>query len=393
MLRKIFVGIMVLLVSTLTCLIFIINARREEPPPTPAPMESQVYDESIRESANHAEVWLRNLYNGHSLPSVSVAVGVGGESAWAGAIGYANIDGQERATTNTLYRIGSISKSLTATAAMIVHENQILDINHLFSTVAPETARGWEDFSLYQLATHQAGIRHYQDGLGFYKENFSRKEYPTTEHAVATINQQDLLFEPGSRFHYSTYGYTLLALAMEKAAGKTYEQLMTEYVFNIAGMNTTRLDKARTDISHKAEPYLQIRNSNFRAPDVNLSYKYAGGGYLSTPTDIVRFGNALLSGALLSNDARAKLWQVAPLNDGNANPEHYSMGFTNGRDAVGGNHSHGGMSVGGFSYFVVYPEQQIVIAIAMNATPMSGRFSRSEVALQLAEIFNNPSLH
>lgn len=393
MLRKILLGIIVLIASTIMCLIFIINVRHEKPPSTPPPMESQVYDENFHESATQAEAWLQNLYYNHSLPSVSVAVGVGGERVWAGAIGYANIDNEERATTNTLYRIGSISKSLTATAAMILHENKILDIDHLFSTIAPEIASNWEDFSLYQLATHQAGIRHYPDGLGFYQENFSRTEYPTTEHAVITINQQELLFKPGSRFHYSTYGYTLLALAMEKAVGKTYERLMEEYVFNVAGMNTTLLDKARTDINHKAEPYLQIKNSNFRAPEVNLSYKYAGGGYLSTPTDIVRFGNALLSGALLSNDARAKLWQVAPLNDGNTNREHYSMGFTNGRDAVGRNHSHGGMSVGGFSYFVVYPEQQIVIAIATNATPMSGQFSRSEVALQLAEIFNNPSLH
>lgn len=391
MLRKILLGIIVLIASTIMCLIFIINARHEEPPSTPAPMESQVYDESFQGSAKQAEVWLRNLYYGHSLPSVSVAVGVGGEPVWAGAIGYANIDDEERATTNTLYRIGSISKSLTATAVMIFHENKILDINHLFSTIAPEIASNWEDFSLYQLATHQAGIRHYQDGLGFYKENFSRKEYPTTEHAVITINQQELLFEPGSRFHYSTYGYTLLALAMEKVAGKTYERLMEEHVFNVAGMSTTFLDKARTDIGQKAESYLLIKNSNYRAPDVDLSYKYAGGGYLSTPTDIVRFGNALLSEKLLSNRTRAKLWQVAPLNNGQANSEHYSMGFTNGRDVVGGNHSHGGMSVGGYSYFVVYPEQQIVIAIATNATPMSGQFSRSELALQLAEIFNNRS--
>lgn len=68
------------------------------------------------------------------------------------------------------------------------------------------------------------------------------------------------------------------------------------------------------------------------------------------------------------------------------------MGFTNGDDAIGAYHSHGGMSVGGFSYFVIYPEQQIVITIAVNATPMSGQFSPSEAALQLAEIFYKPPL-
>lgn len=70
----------------------------------------------------------------------------------------------------------------------------------------------------------------------------------------------------------------------------------------------------------------------------------------------------------IANDTRAELWRTAP-DDGSINPEDYAMGFTNGHDGIGAYHSHGGMSVGGFSYFVIYPEQQIVVAIAVTPPP------------------------
>jgi serine beta-lactamase-like protein LACTB, mitochondrial len=377
------VALVLLLALVITAIIF---ERREVIPNDAASVDSHLYDEKYSNAALQAENWLQEIYSAQGFPSVSAAVGIDGQLVWAGAVGFSDIEEANHATVNTTYRIGSISKSLTATALMVMHEQKVLDINKSFSTYAPEVAAQWPDFSLYQLATHQAGIRHYPKGLDFYRENFSNKEYPTTASAVTAINQEKLLFTPGTDFYYSTYGYTLLALAMENASGKSFETLMQDYLFSPAQMNTTILDKAerKTD-SNAATPYMQVDQTNYRAPDVNLSYKYAAGGYLSTPSDIVRFGNALFNG-LLSTNTREQLWHVSDLPK-KTSSEDYAIGFFRANDAIGLNLNHGGKSVGGLSYLVIYPEQQMVIVITTNTTPMGKSFSRAQAARDLGMLF------
>jgi serine beta-lactamase-like protein LACTB len=376
-------GISLLVISVMV----VIFDRREIPAEKIASTASEVHDKKYADAARLAEGWLKEIYLTHSFPSVSAAVGIDGQLIWAGAIGFSNIKGGKRATTDTRYRIGSVSKPLTATALMILYEKQMLDINQSFATYGPEIAAQWPDFSIYQLATHQAGIRHYPQGLGFYSENFSRKEYPTTALAVAAIDQDKLLFSPGTDFYYSTYGYTLLALAMENASGKPFETLMQDYLFHPAHMSATILDKADQTVTNIAVPYMQVNGANYRAPAVNLSYKYAGGGFLSTPSDIVRFGNALLDGSLISRNTRDQLWQTGITHKNKNTNENYAIGFFRSEDLLGPNVNHGGMSVGGLSYLVIYPEQQMVIAFHTNATPMTDDFSRAQAALNLGRLF------
>lgn len=386
LLKRIIFFIVVVLLLLALVIAAIIVERREVIPNDAVSVDSHLYDERYSNAALQAENWLQEIYSAQGFPSVSAAVGIGGQLIWAGAIGFSNIDEGSHATINTTYRIGSISKSLTATALMVMHEQKVLDIHKSFSTYAPEVAAQWPDFSLYQLASHQAGIRHYPKGLDFYRENFSNKEYPTTTSAVTAINQKKLLFTPGTDFYYSTYGYTLLALAMENASGKSFENLMEDYLFYPAQLNTIILDKAKRKMdSNAAIPYMQFDQTNYRAPEVNLSYKYAAGGYLSTPSDIVRFGNLLFNG-LLSANTREQLWRVSDLPK-KTSSEDYAIGFFRQNDAIGLNLNHGGMSVGGLSYFVIYPEQQMVIVITTNTTPIGNSFLRAKAARDLGMLF------
>lgn len=385
--KRILIGAVILVGLLVTVAVTTVVMHWERAPHGDSSVSTQLFDRGYQVAAQDAETWLKNFYDSKVLPSVSVAVGIDEKLVWAGATGFADLGGNKPATTDTRYRIGSISKSLTATALMRLHERELLDIDRPLFFYAPEAAKGWPAMSLYHLATHQAGIRHYPEGVGNLAENFSRKSYPTTESALDAIRQDTLLFEPGTDYLYSTYGYTVLALAMENAAGQPFEETMQQTLLRPAGMNATSLDKADVEMAQEAVPYLTVENRNFMAPHADLSYKYAGGGYLSTPADIVRFGNQLMSGEIITRSSRDKLWQIAPLSDSSLNAEGYAMGFFVSEDALGKNLSHGGMSVGGYSYLVVYPERKIVVAIMTNATPIAGKFDRASAALALAEIF------
>ncbi|HSC66074.1 MAG TPA: serine hydrolase domain-containing protein, partial [Cellvibrio sp.] len=246
-------------------------------------------------------------------------------------------------------------------------------------------ATGTTEYTIKHLLTHQAGIRHYHQG---YSELFNDKEYSNARAAASIVENDPLLFSPGTGFNYTTYGYTVLSLAMELASSLSFEQIVNNEVLSPAQMTETRLDKIdNTQKMNVAEPYLLVSDLLIEAPDDNVSNKYAGGGYVSTPTDLVKFGNALFRSELLSPAAKQVLWSPAPLASGEMNPENYALGFRVGQDDLGKFVHHGGKSNGGYSFFIIYPDRGVVIAFATNMAPAESGFDRLEKAQQLAAIF------
>lgn len=344
---------------------------------------------NVLESSNtKAEAWLEFLYDNAQIPSISAAVGVNGDLVWAGTIGYADLKNNILADTNSLYRIGSISKSLTASALMKLKEQGVIDLDSSFYSYVKDFPTKPSDFTIKQLASHQAGIRHYRQGIGFYYENFRNVEYLNTRQAVAIVENDDLLCTPGTGFNYSTYGYTLLALAMESASKYSFEDIMEMEVFSSIEMRSTFFNKINNFEKDIVTPYLAVKKSLLKAPEVNLSYKYAGGGYISTPSDLVKFGNALLGNKFLSSSSKDILWSPVLFDNGCINPENYGLGFRVSQDDLGRCIHHGGKSVGGYAYFVIYPELEIVVAFCTNVTPMGFVFDRQKEAQKLAAIFS-----
>ncbi len=340
-----------------------------------------LHGSACRSSAELADLLLKSVYDEHNLPSLSAAVGVGGELVWSGAIGYADLVNEIPADTQTVYRIGSISKSLSATAFMRLREQGAIELDTRFNEVVDDYWPENATFTMRQLLSHQAGIRHYASP----SETFSNVDYSTTRDAAAIVEQDALVFQPGTDFQYSTYGYTLLSLAMERASGRSLSQIMTDEVFAPASMQSTRLEMGDADDASSA--YLSVAGLNMEAPDVNLSYKYAGGGILSTPSDVVRFGNALLGEALLASRSVELLWTPVVSGKGKPAPDGYALGFRNAEDQTGRFVHHGGVSVGGYSFLLIYPVRQVVVAVVSNVMPLGGAYDRYALAKGLAEAF------
>ena len=383
--KGIFLGLL-LLITLLALLLagYIFSIKTDRPARDIEP-DSVLHNQEYKDKAAQAEQWLKLLYQQNLLPSVSVAVGIRGNLVWESAIGFSDVSSGTLANQSTQYRIGSISKPITTTAIMRMQEKQLISIDDLFGALVKDYSAENSGFTIKQLLAHQSGVRHYIDQLG---ENFNRKEYSSTREAASIIENDALLFPPGEQFHYSTYGYTLVSLAMESAYSIPFEKIMYEEVFIPSGMTSTIFDKAEnTSKDNMATPYLHIGKSLYRSPAANSSYKYAGGGYLSTPSDLVRFANSLLNDTLLTDDSKDIMWSPVALANGAMNSENYALGFRVGQDDWGRYVHHGGKSVGGYSFLLIYPEQDVVIAFASNVTPSGESFDRLQEARKLARLF------
>lgn len=385
MLKKWLLGILIIVVviiASAAAYLLSISVGRPVEPPQPV---SVVHQPEFSDASSQAVNWLNALYRENKIPSISAAVGVDGKLVWSGAMGFADLDKKTPVDTHYLYRVGSISKSITAVAAMRLNEKRLLDINASFKQYVNDFSAGTTEYTIKQLLTHQAGIRHYHQG---YSELFNDKEYANAREAASIVETDPLLFSPGTGFNYTTYGYTLLSLAMETVSSLTFEQIVKEEVLSPANMTETHLDKLGDASNLKiVAPYLLVSDILIEAPNDNVSNKYAGGGYISTPTDLVNLGNTLLGHELLSPAAKQLLWTPVPLANGTMNPENYALGFRVGEGELGKFVHHGGKSNGGYSFLIIYPDAGVVIAFAANMAPAENGFDRLEKAQQLARIF------
>ena len=337
---------------------------------------------------------VREARSTSGLPSLSAAVARTDGLDWAGASGWADIDRRQAAGVASRYRTGSIAKPITAVAMMRLAEAGALDldapgaevVSGLPPSLAPLTAR--------QLASHTGGVRHYSPmpwgwwWPGWFEAN-SQRHYPSVEAGLALFADDRLRFAPGTGFQYSTFGYSLLSRLLEGAAGRPFPALLAAQVFAPAGMTGTAVDTPGA-MPDRVAFYVGHGDRYTAARPVDSSFRIAGGGLVSTPTDLARFGLALQDGRLLSADGVRRMWTVQPLADGSANPQNYALGwrvdestrlFVDGRPLQVVH--HGGSQAGAAAFLLLVPEQGLAVAVMANSS--DGRAQVQGTALRLAQ--------
>ncbi|HEX9793619.1 MAG TPA: serine hydrolase domain-containing protein [Planctomycetota bacterium] len=310
------------------------------------------------------KVALERLEEGH-LPGLSVAVAVNGELVWAEGFGFADLENQVPVTPQSRFRIGSVSKPLTAVGLMRLVDAAKLDLDAPVQKYVPEFPVKHQGVLTTRLLTgHLAGIRHYRGS-----EMYRNEAFPTVAASLAIFRDDPLLAAPGERYAYSSYGWNLVSAAMEGASGEPFLEYMEARVLEPLGLAETGPDLNRKIVSRRVRFYQRAGTLLFNAPVVDNSYKWAGGGFLSTPSDLARFGSALLAGELLSKDAYKEMWTSQKTNAGEETG--YGVGWFLGRYGPGGAKTrigHGGGSIGGTTQLALYVEDGLVVAVASNLT-------------------------
>jgi CubicO group peptidase (beta-lactamase class C family) len=211
------------------------------------------------------------------------------------------------------------------------------------------------------LAGHLAGIRHYKGN-----EFTLNQRFPNVTAALAIFQNDSLVAPPGTRYSYSSYGFNLLSAVVEGASGEQFLAYMSRHVFKPLGMTSTAPDRNDSLMVNRTEFYELTEGGRFVvAPTVDNSYKWAGGGFLSTAEDLVRFGSAHLSPGYLKAATLELLFTPQRTTSGQVTT--YGIGWNISTDTLGHrNVYHGGGSVGGTTAFGVDRDSRVVIALVTN---------------------------
>ncbi|MEQ8469859.1 MAG: serine hydrolase domain-containing protein [Marinoscillum sp.] len=348
--------------------------------------------EVIHDSTFYRPILLTQKYLDDSIalktPGLSVAVGINGKLVWSSTRGYADVETKKLVTPNTAFRIGSTSKAVTSIGLGILLEQGKLGLD---DTIAPGIMD--KTITIKQLASHTSGIRNY--GMCFcfpVWEYYNNDEYTSVKEAVKIFNDDPLLFEPGTDFSYSSYNFTALSAAMEHAAGIEFTEFMESMVFRKAGMVNTGFDKQNVNID-RAEFYDVQTNIYKKAFTVDNSNKWAGGGMLSTPSDLVILGNAILTGSIINPETFKTLTTPVRLANGEINEQNYALGWRSGeldlldvKAKVTILH-HGGTATGSTALWIIVPEYNLTAAIMINRS-VEG-FPLFDILLPIVEYFVN----
>src|SRR5882762_1144189 len=190
------------------------------------------------------------------VPGLSAAVVEDGRLAWAAGFGMADLENNVPATAHTLYRLASISKSLTATAAMQLFERGQLDLDAPVQEYCPSFPQKPWPISTRQVLGHLGGIRHYKSASQDDLEVGNTRHFDDTIHSGLKFFADDALVDkPGKAFHYSTQGFTLVGCALEGASGEKYVEYVQKNVFHPAGMLHTRTDDRFAIIPYRTRFY------------------------------------------------------------------------------------------------------------------------------------------
>nr|WP_319265423.1 serine hydrolase domain-containing protein [uncultured Draconibacterium sp.] len=310
-----------------------------------------------------AEDYLEQLRVESESIGWTATVSVDNEIVFSKGFGLANYEQQVPVyPEKTKFRIGSISKALTAAGLGILIEEGKIDLDAPVQKYVPDFPEKKYEITTRQVAGHLAGIRHYNGN-----EFLSSKYYPTVKDGLTIFMNDTLLFEPGTQYSYSSYGFNLLSAVMEGASSQEFLHFMQKRVFDPLGMKETTAERMDSLILFRAGYYDMNNGKVINAPFVDNSYKWAGGGFISTSEDLVRFGNGMLNNTLFSEEVKQQL--ITPQTLANGETTEYGMGFFSGIDEFGRSYyGHAGGSVGGCSNLIIYPKEKMVVAVITNDT-------------------------
>jgi serine beta-lactamase-like protein LACTB, mitochondrial len=312
------------------------------------------------EARAHADQ-IGNQLLSRGVPGLAVAVAVDGRIVYAEGFGYADLEERVPAWPTTKFRIGSISKTFTAAALMQLVEQGKIDLDAPVQKYVPSFPQKNGTITPRLLAGHLAGIRHYKGD-----EIVISQHYDSVVESLKIFEYDPLVSPPGTAFHYSSYGFNLLSAVIESASGEKFTSYLQEHVFTPLGLIDTTADQNRSIITQRSRFYdLQKDGADENAPYVDNSYKWASGGLLSTPEDLVRFGSALLHPGFLTGNSLQQLFTSQKTNSGQETG--YGIGWFIHKSQSGQPiYEHSGGSVGGTSQLIIYPDTRVVVALTTN---------------------------
>lgn len=295
------------------------------------------------------------------IPGMSVAVVTGKQFRWAAGFGAQDLENNVPAKAATVYRLGSISKPITAVAVMQLNERGKIDLDAPVQKYCPAFPEKQWPITTRLVLGHLAGIRHYKSDEEFNSTRF----YASIVEGLAMFKDDPLLFEPGTKYSYTTHGYSVLGCVVEGASGQKFADFVRENIFKPAGMERIRVDSVADIILNRAQGYrITDKGELTNSPLADTSYKVPGGGFVSTVEDLARFAIAMQTDKLLKRETAELMYTAQKTKDGKAT--NYGLGWgvsvRNGQRNIG--HSGGQQRVSTLLH--MRPDQGLAVVLMSN---------------------------
>jgi CubicO group peptidase (beta-lactamase class C family) len=325
-----------------------------------------------------------------NLPGLSIAVGSGGEIVWAEGFGFADIDARTPLTPETRLRIGDASIALTSAAVGLLMEQRRLNVESDIHMYVPEFPEKQWPVTVRELMGHVGGVR-----------NDAGDEEPLGERCDRTVDgirrfkDRPLRFEPGTRYAYSTYGWILVSAAVEAAANEPFFAFMRSRIFEPLGMRATTPYRIAEPVPNLATFYFPKFAGDPRygpepAREGDQACFAGAGAFLSTASDLVRFGMAMSGGTLLKRSTVDELLTPQRLTSGEQT--HDGLGWRldtvplAGAPARMAGHGTKEDFIGGSTFLMTFPDRGLAIAASTNESFADMK----SIAASLAQAFASP---
>jgi CubicO group peptidase (beta-lactamase class C family) len=363
--------------------------------------------DSQTHAASAATKVASSMFATRPAPALSFAVARSSGLIWTEAFGKADLEFDVAATPEHTFRLGSVSKVLTSTAAARLASRGVLDLDAPISRWLPELPEQHRATTVRQLLTHRGGVRHYEprdfdvNGPG---GAIHMRIYPADADVLALFIEDPLVAPPGSTVSYTSFGYTLASMVMQAAAEVGFRQLIDAEIGRPLGLSSLTTENPWALQPARARGYMSVMDLQLlyggvpesarpeltggwaNMPFSNPAYCWAGAGFTMTPADTARFGAAMLDGPGSRISAAERSLLFTPMTEKTPQSPPLGLGWRIDTDGNGRlRWHHAGATPGGRYSLVVYPELDLAIAMAGNVMAMP--LDVGKASSDLADIF------
>lgn len=300
-------------------------------------------------------------YAAPGMPGASVLVTKNGEVVVNRSYGLAVVETAVPATSETNYRLASLSKQFTATAIALLVRDGLLRYDTPVRTYLPSVPEYTRAVTVRHLLTHTSGIPDYEDFVPR-----GQTVQVKDGDVPALLRQTDsMYFAPGSAYRYSNSGYALLALIVEKLSGRRYAAFLHERIFAPLGMRgTVAHEEGISTVPNRAFGYSLRSGVVVRTDQSSTSAVLGDGGIYSSLRDLITWDRALDAGTLLTRAELERVWTPERLADGTTT--RYGFGWFTERENGSLRLSHHGETSGFTNFILKYPDRRLTVIVLTN---------------------------
>ena len=313
-----------------------------------------------QQAPDAVDEYIRAEMEKQHIPGLSLLVSRDGNPIRAQGYGLANVELQVPVKPETVFQSGSVGKQFTATAVMMLVEENKIGLEDPLTKFFPDAPAAWKQVTVRELLSHTAGFTDYPKDFNF------RKDY-TEDEVLKIVEGIPLAYPAGTKWSYSNLGYATLGILIHKVTGKFYGDFLQERIFKPLDMSTTRIISEADIIPNRAAGYRlvkgELKNQEWVAPMINTT---ADGSLYFSINDLAKWDAALYTEKLLKRSSLDQMWTVAKLQNGQPNQDHYGFGWSietkNGHKVIG----HGGSWQGFKTHISRYVDDKLTVVVLIN---------------------------